>query len=248
MVEDLPFDAENCCLHAVAAAGMVLAHKPALVMLGRSVMIKPDDVAPVIAAARKVGAKTIFDASHVAGLIAGGQYPDPLALGVDILTSSTYKTLPGRPHALVMGRDANDARRLADVLETRLLANYDAGKLPSLLVTLQDARVDIASYAQRVVRYTQQLAELLRREGLAVLSAREGEIGTHQILVPLHASISGPAMISAMAAQNILVGACPDPTRPGCEALRIGTQFIAARKETDLAAVAHRFAAVFSVR
>lgn len=248
VVEDLPFDAENCRLDASAAADMVLSRKPALVMLGRSVMIKPDDVAPVAAAARKVGAKTIFDASHVAGLIAGGEYPDPLALGADILTSSTYKTLPGRPHALVMGRDPNDARRLADVLETKLLANYDAGKLPSLLVTLQEAEADMAAYAQRVVQNTRQLAERLRREGLPVLSAREGEAGTHQLLVPLDPSVSGPAMIVAMAARNILVGACPDPTRPGHTALRIGTQFISAQKETDLAAVARRFAAVFSAR
>jgi glycine hydroxymethyltransferase len=246
VVEDLPFDAENCCLDAFAAADMVLARKPVLIMLGRSVMIKPDDVAPVIAAARKVGAKTIFDASHVAGLIAGGQYPDPLALGVDILTSSTYKTLPGRPHALVMGRDPNDARRLADVLETKLLANYDAGKLPSLLVTLREARTDIASYAQRVVQKTHRLAELLRREGFAVLSAREGEIGTHQILVPLDAPVSGAAVISAMVTRNILVGTSPDPTRPGREALRIGTQFLVAQKQDDLADVVRRFADVLS--
>ncbi|MCT7664132.1 glycine hydroxymethyltransferase [Shinella kummerowiae] len=245
VVEDLPFDAENCCLDAFAAAEMVLSRKPTLVMLGRSVMIKPDDVAPVAAAARKVGAKTIFDASHVAGLIAGRHYPNPLALGADILTSSTYKTLLGRPHALVLGRDPKDARRLADVLETKLLANYDAGKLPSLLLTLQEAKTDIASYAQHVVQNTKRLAALLRQEGLAVLSARDDEIGTHQLLVPLDASVSGPAKISAMATRNILVGTCPDPTRAGREALRIGTQFITAGTEPDLAAVARRFADVF---
>ena len=247
VVEDLPFDAKNCCLDASAAADMVLACRPTLVMLGRSVMIKPDDVVPVVAAARKAGAKTIFDASHVAGLIAGGQYPDPLALGVDILTSSTYKTLPGRPHALVMGRDPNDACRLVDVLEAKLLANYDAGKLSSLLVTLLEAKTDIASYAQRVVRKTQELAELLTREGLTVLSAREGEIGTHQILVPLDASVSGAAVISAMAARNILVGTSPDPTRSGREALRIGTQFLVAQKQGELGDVARRFADALSV-
>lgn len=228
-VEDLPFDMENCCLDALQAADMVLSRKPALVMLGRSVMIKADGLSPVIEAARHVGAKTVFDASHVAGLIAGGQYPNPLALDVDILTTSTYKTLAGRPHALVMGRDRADAARLAAVAETGLLANSDAGKLPSLLVTLREAHSEIAAYARRVVENARHLATLLRREGLPVIAAREAETGTHQILVPLGTGVSGPEIVATMAARNILVGACPDPTRPGCSALRIGTQFITTR-------------------
>lgn len=225
-VEDLPFDTANCCLDASAAAGMVLSRRPALVMLGRSVVIKPDDIAPVIAAAREIGAKTIFDASHVAGLIAGGQYPNPLALGVDILTSSTYKTLPGRPHALVMGRDPQDARRLADVLERRLLANYDAGKLASLLVTLREARDDIASYARQVVQNARTLKRLLADEGLSILAAREDEPGTHQILLPLPPGLSGRSVVTALERHAILLGTCPNPVLSGGEALRIGVQFI----------------------
>lgn len=37
-------------------------------------MIKPDELAPVVSAAKDVGAKTVFDASHVSGLIAGGAF------------------------------------------------------------------------------------------------------------------------------------------------------------------------------
>lgn len=250
VVEDLPFDTESCCLDGLAAARMILTRRPALVMLGRSVMIKADAVSPVVDAARRVGAKTIFDASHVAGLITGRQYPNPLALGIDILTTSTYKTLAGRPHALVVGRNPEDAGRLAAIAEGGLLANNDAGKLPALLVTLREAQGGIASYARQVVENARLLATMLQREGLPVLAAREDEIGTHQILVPLDAAISGPEMMAAMAARNILVGLCPDPSRPGCHALRIGTQFITTRmpEAVTLEMIARLFAEVFRAR
>ncbi|WP_246812909.1 glycine hydroxymethyltransferase [Ensifer sp. ENS07] len=226
-VEDLPFDTKRCRLDAAAAANMIRFRKPALIMLGRSVMIKPDDVSPVVEAARSVGAKTIFDASHVAGLIAGGQYPNPLSFGVDVLTFSTYKTLPGRPHALTVGRDVADAWRLAEIIEGKLLANYDAGKLPSLLVTLREVREDGLRYARHIVETARVLKRALVREGVEVLAAGDAELGTHQILIPLAAQIADGDVMAALEKHSILAGICSDPSMPERRALRIGTQFVA---------------------
>jgi glycine hydroxymethyltransferase len=227
-VEDLPFDTRRCCLDAQRAADLVRARRPALVMLGRSVMIRPDDIGPVVEAAKAVGAKTIFDASHVAGLIAGGTFPNPLSLGVDVMTSSTYKTLPGRPHSLVAGRHPADGERLAAVIEGALSANYDAGKLPSMLVTLREAQSQGRVYAERICQNTQALARSLRRLGVEVIAPVEGEVFTHQLLIPMGPELSAPQAIAALERQGILVGTCADPTTPGGYALRVGTQYLTA--------------------
>jgi glycine hydroxymethyltransferase len=226
VVEDLPFDRRNCQLEAARAAEMITRTRPRLVVLGRSIMIKADDIAPVVSAARAVGAKTLFDASHVLGLIAGGTYPNPFDAGVDLISSSTYKTLPGRPQGLVLGRDPEDAIALREVLDTRMLANYDAGRLPSLAVTLTEAQAGGREYAERIVGNSAALHRALVDAGLPVIGANDGEVHTHQLLLPLSLDADPRAVMHALQAQGILIGTCVDPSRAGHQALRLGTQFI----------------------
>jgi glycine hydroxymethyltransferase len=229
VVEDLPFNTQDCCLDAEAAADLVRERRPTLIMLGRSVMIKPDDIEPVVNAAREVGARTIFDASHVSGLIAGGAYPNPLEIGVDIITSSTYKTLPGRPHSLIAGRKPADGEHLAKFIDGKLLANYDAGKLPAFLVTLRDASKHGRTYAASICANSKALAVALEAHGIKVIAPKDSETFTHQILIPMDATKSPSQAMALLEKHGVLVGTCADPTTAGAYALRIGTQFITAQ-------------------
>ena len=222
--DELPFDAANLCLDAEAAARMVEQRRPRLVMLGRSVMVRPDDIAPVVAAARAVGATTVFDASHVAGLIAGGTYPNPLDAGVDVLVTSTYKTIPGLPHGLILGRNAAGGEKLARLLDDRFLANNNSAMLPPLLLVLQEMTLTGADYAGRVAANTQALAIACRARGLPVIAPNAGF--THQMLIPIDSSVSARDLINALEQHGVTVGSCPDITHPGRYALRVGTQFI----------------------
>jgi len=242
-VEDLPFDTRHCVLDTTRAADLVRERRPTLVMLGRSVIIKPDDIEPVVEAAKEVGAKTIFDASHVSGLIAGGTFPNPLSLGVDVITSSTYKTLPGRPHSLIAGRHPADGERLARLIDGALLANYDAGKLPAFLHTLREVQANGKSYAQRVCANSESLAYALRQRGVVVVAPEAGQVFTHQILIPMTADMAAPLAMTALEQKGILVGTCADPTSPGNFALRVGTQYITAQgQDSDIVAIALRLA------
>ncbi|WP_413733571.1 glycine hydroxymethyltransferase [Sodalis sp. RH21] len=245
-VEELPYDEHHLCLDPAAAAEMILRRKPRLVMLGRSVMLKADDITPVINSARRVGAKTIFDASHVLGLIAGGMFPNPLSLGVDIMTSSTYKTLPGRPHSIIAGGNLADRALLASVIENRMIANGDAGCLPSLLVTLEQAKQNGANYARRICRNTAAMAAALRTAGIGVMAALPHETATHQLLIPMSPELSAKQTLAALEQQGILVGTCADPAAAGHFALRVGTQFMTTLglDETGFARIAQRLAAL----
>ena len=222
--EELPFDTANLCLDASAAARMVEQRRPRLVMLGRSVMVRPDDIAPVVEAARAIGATTVFDASHVAGLIAGGTYPNPLDAGVDVMVTSTYKTIPGLPHGLILGRHAQDGEKLARLLDDRFLANNNSAMLPPLLRVLQEMTATGADYARRVAANTQALAAACRMRGLPVIAPEFAF--THQMLIPIGPAVNARNLINALEPHGVTVGTCPDLTRPGRTALRVGTQFI----------------------
>jgi glycine hydroxymethyltransferase len=247
-VKDLPFDMERCRLDSDAAAALIRKASPAMVMLGRSVMIKPDELQGVVEAARHVGAKTVFDASHVSGLIAGGTFPNPLALGVDVMTSSTYKTIAGRPHSIIAGNRAEDGARLADLIDRKLLANYDAGRLPSFLVTLRETRGGAKAYAAKVCHSSEVLAGALRQRSVEVLAPSEGEQFTHQILVPLAAHLDPSQVMKELEKVGILVGTCKNPLKRGHHALRVGTQFITAQgcEDAYLGMVAEKVALVLN--
>jgi len=249
VVDDLPYDRRRCQLDSARAVELIEQTRPRLVILGRSIMLKADDIGTVVQAARAVGAKTLFDASHVLGLIAGGVYPNPFDAGVDLISSSTYKTLPGRPQGLVLGRLPEDAQPLRDLLDTRMLANYDAGRLPSLLVTLTEALANGADYAARIVNNSAALHRLLVQAGLPILGANSGEVHTHQLLLPLSAAVDSRTVMQTLQEHGVLIGTCVDPSIAGHQALRLGTQFITRQgmNAEHMAAVAQLLAQLLQV-
>lgn len=223
---ELAYDTSRFQLDAEAAARQVRELRPKLVLLGRSIMLTADTLEPVIEAAREVGALSIFDASHVSGLIAGGVYPNPLDAGVDLMTSSTYKTLPGRPQSLILGRDEQAGAKLAQLLDTRMLANIDPARLASLLVTLRQAGERGADYSARILANSAALAEAWRARGLPIIAPAAGETFTHQLLLPLDADCDARMAMTFLERHGVLIGTCVDPTTAGHSALRLGTQFI----------------------
>ncbi len=75
--------------------GEVDRARPRLIVVGSSLPLLPYDVSGLKQVGATCGARLVYDAAHVAGIIAGGRFQDPLGDGADILTLSTYKTLNG---------------------------------------------------------------------------------------------------------------------------------------------------------
>jgi len=76
-----------------------------------------------------------------------------------------------------------------------------------------------------VVANTAALAGACRRRGLPVIAPEAGH--THQMLIPIAAEAAPRALVVALAERGVIIGLCPDITRPGGTALRVGTQFVA---------------------
>src|SRR5206468_7737240 len=77
------------------AANRIIAGKPKLVLLGGSFIVFPHNLRALRKACDEVGALLAYDGSHVLGLIAGGQFQDPLREGADVLFGSTHKSFFG---------------------------------------------------------------------------------------------------------------------------------------------------------
>jgi glycine hydroxymethyltransferase len=200
--------------------------RPKLITIGGSLNLFPHPVRELRAVADEVGAKLLFDGAHLAGLIAGHAWLNPLEEGAHLLTMSTYKSLGGPPSGLVLTNDAGIAQRLDAIAFPGLTANFDAAKAASLAVALLDWKVHGRDYAAAMVEVARALAAALAEEGLPVFAAERGATRSHQFAVEAARFGGGQAMAKRLRRGNILasgIGLPLPPVEGDMNGLRLGT-------------------------
>ena len=209
-----------------------LAHevRPRLITLGASLNLYPHPVSAVREIADEVGAKVLFDAAHVCGLVAGGAWPNPLHEGAHLMTMSTYKSLGGPPSGLIVTDDAELAQRLDAVAYPGLTANSDAGKAAALAVTMVDWQVAGAAYAARMVETAAALADGLARRDVPLYSGAHGPTRSHQLAVLAEAYGGGQRASRRLRTAHLLacgIGLPLAPVPGDTNGLRLGTPEVA---------------------
>jgi glycine hydroxymethyltransferase len=190
---------------------------PKLAMFGGSLFLFPHPVRELADVIHNTGAKVAYDAAHVAGLIAGGRFQDPLREGADAVPLSTHKTLFGPQKATFPSNTSNHH-----------LHNM-AGKAIAFAETLQFGK----EYAGQVIENAKTLGQALHERGLAVLAEHKGFTESHQVAVDITKYALGGDMERALESANIIVNRQLLPgdiqagrhyTNPG--GIRIGTSEI----------------------
>ncbi|MEU8380614.1 glycine hydroxymethyltransferase [Streptosporangium sp. NPDC048865] len=231
-VAELPYDAGRLDIDHVALPAFLREHRPALVVVGASLMLFPYDVARVRAACDEVGALLVYDASHVAGLIAGGRFQRPLDEGAHLVTMSTYTSFGGPPGAAVVTRDEDLARQVAAAAYPGLTANYDASRLAPLALAAAEHAAGGSGYADRCVANASALASALHGEGLTVAAADRGWTASHHVAVDAGAFGGGEEAARLLAEGGVYLSGVHLPGQaPGepARGLRIGTQEVTRR-------------------
>ncbi len=199
--------------------------KPKLITAGGSLNLFAHPVAAMREVADEVGAKLLFDAAHLSGMVAGRTWANPLAQGAHVMTMSTYKSLGGPPGGLVVGNDAAIAERIDAIAYPGLTANFDAGKVAALAVTLADWKKHGAAYAHAMCDTARALAQALQREGLPVYAMARGATTSHQFAVEAARWGGGQAAARRMARAGLLacgIGLPIAPVEGDINGLRLG--------------------------
>ena len=102
---------ENEVLDYAEVERLALEHKPKIIVAGASAYALQIDWAKFREIADKVGAYLFVDMAHYAGLIAGGEYPNPVPFA-DFVTTTTHKTLRGPRGGVIMCRDNTHEKAL----------------------------------------------------------------------------------------------------------------------------------------
>ena len=154
---------------------------PKMIIAGATAYPRRIDPEPLRSIADDVGALLVFDAAHIAGLIAGGVHPDPVPYA-DIVTFTTHKTLRGPRGGCILAREEHAA-----AIDKAIFPGLQGGPLEHVIaakaVAFREAAMpEFRDYAAAIVTNASALAEALTQEGFRLVS---GGTENHLMLVDL---------------------------------------------------------------
>lgn len=145
----------------------------------------------------------VFDASHTLGLIAGGQFQNPLLEGADILQANTHQTFFGPQKGIVLGRSRTLMESIGYALSSGMVGSQHTAPTLSLFIALHEIWCEGREYAARVVDNARFLAEQLLARGVPVLAASRGFTANHMFFVDTSSVGTGPVVLDRLVRGNI---------------------------------------------
>lgn len=241
---------ENEVLDYAEVERLALEHKPKMIVAGASAYALQIDWAKFREIADKVGAYLFVDMAHYAGLIAGGEYPNPVPF-CDFVTTTTHKTLRGPRGGVILCRDNTHEKALNSSIFPSLQGGPLMHVIAAKAVAFKEAlQPEFKQYAKQVKINAAAMAEELVKRGLRIVS---GRTESHVFLVDLQPmKITGKAAEAALGKAHITVNknAIPnDLEKPFVTSgIRIGSAAMTTRgfNEADARVLANLVADVLS--
>src|SRR5579885_2531237 len=202
--------------------------RPKLVALGASMTLFPFPIQAMQEIVAEWGGSVFFDGAHQLGLVAGGQFQDPLREGAAVLTGSAGKTFSGPQSGIIIWNDPHLTEPLTHAIFPVLAATHQVSRVAALAVSAAEMIAYGRVYMAQIVRNAQALGAALAHRGIPILGAHKGYTMTHQVIANVREFGGGLEVAQRLARANIITnknlipGDQPaDWDRPG--GLRIGT-------------------------
>ena len=215
---------------------LALQHRPRMIVAGTTSYPRRIDPAPFRAIAEEVGAYFLYDAAHLAGLIAGGAYPNPVP-HADVVTFTTHKTLRGPRGGCILSKAEHAA-----AIDKAVFPGWQGGPLEHVIagkaVAFREAATDaFRSYAHQVVSNASALANALARNGFRLVS---GGTDCHLMVVdlrPFDADLTGKEAQAVLDLAGITLNKNTIPDDPRSpfvtSGVRIGTPSVTTQGMTE---------------
>jgi len=228
------------------SATIIEATRPGIVTFGGSLFQFPHPVKELAEVAKEAGAYIVYDAAHVLGLIAGGQFQDPFKEGADFITASTHKTFPGPQGGVILANSGDERmekaiKRVQNAVFPLTTSNTHLGRLPALGLVALEMKLYGAELAKQTIKNAQVAGEYLFEKGLKVLGEKKGFTRSHQIAVDVQDYGGGRKVAENLEEANIIVNKNLLPyddqhNRENPSGIRIGFQDVTRRgfKESDI--------------
>lgn len=204
----------------------IIKHRPDWIFLGSSRVLFAEPLRELQTAVQSVGARILYDAAHTLGLIAGGQFKDPMTDSVTVLTGSAQKTLGGPVGGLVLSNAPEIGRAIASATDV-LLSNYSNYRLGALAVTLAETLQFGEAFAKEMIANARALGDALSSDGVKVVRGDRGFTHSHMILLDMKTEVAAKEAMSALELAGIAsTRLALSSNFPAMTALRLGTPVV----------------------
>lgn len=220
--------------------------RPKIVLAGFSAYPRELDYAKFVDIAREVGAVSVMDIAHIAGLIAGKAAKNPFDFGFDLMTTTTHKTLRGPRGGMILVRESEE---IAKKIDKAVFPGFQGGphmhQIAAKAVAFGEAlRPSFVKYAKQIIANTHAMEKVFKKQGARMLT---GGSDNHLILLDVWKSfgISGGEAESLLDRAGITLNknAIADDTRKPMDpsGIRFGTPAMTTRglREVEATQVAN---------
>ena len=178
---------------------VALREKPKMILAGFSAYSRELDYAKFVEIAKEVGAYTVADMAHIAGLIAAGVAKNPFDVGFDVITTTTHKTLRGPRGGMILVRENED---LVKKINKAVFPGMQGGPhmhiIAAKAVAFGEALTPaFKSYAMQILKNAKVMEEVFKSEGIRLLG---GGTDNHLLLADVYGSLG----ITGQEAETVL--------------------------------------------
>jgi glycine hydroxymethyltransferase len=183
-------------------AKMAKEHRPKILLSGASAYSRTIDFTKLAEIAKSVGAYSMADIAHIAGLVVAGEHIDPVPT-TDFVTGTTHKTLRGPRGGFILAK-----AKYADAVDRGVFPGMQGGPLEHVIagkaVSFQEAMdPGFKAYAKQIVTNSKTLCSELQRRGYRIVS---GGTDNHLFLMDLTATeMTGAEAAEALHDVNVTV-------------------------------------------
>jgi glycine hydroxymethyltransferase len=250
-IVDIPFDTDELVVDLDLFRKVAPLVRPRLVALGASMTLFPFPLQAISDIVAEWSGRVFFDGAHQLGLIAGGQFQDPLCEGAAVMTGSAGKTFSGPQSGVIVWNDQTLTVPITDAIFPILAATHQVNRVAALAVSAAEMIAFGRTYMAQIVRNAQALGAALSRRGITMLGAHKGYTTTHQVIADVRQFGGGLEVAQQLARANIITNKNLIPSdkpqdwnHPG--GLRIGTTEITrlGMKEREMETIADFMARV----
>jgi glycine hydroxymethyltransferase len=203
-IVDVPFDPLELEVDLDLFRKMAPLVRPRLVALGVSMTLFPFPLRAMGEILAEWGGRIFFDGAHQLGLIAAGQFQDPLREGAAVLTGSAGKTFSGPQSGVIVWDDPQLTVPITHAIFPVLAATHQVNRVAALAVSAAEMLAFGQVYMGQIVRNAQALGAALERRGIPVLGAHKGYTRTQQVIADVRRFGGGFEVAQRLARANII--------------------------------------------
>ncbi|MDA3862453.1 MAG: serine hydroxymethyltransferase [Deltaproteobacteria bacterium] len=191
---------ESDLIDMEAVRKQALEFKPDILVCGYTAYPRTVDFKGFSEIAAEVGAITLADISHIAGLVAAGAHPSP-APYIDVVTFTTHKTLRGPRGAIILSKNEEHAKLIDKAVFPGLQGGPHFNTIAAIGVALEEAKTDkYKNYCQQIVKNAQAMSNEFNNKGYHVTS---GGTDNHLLLIDVRKSSKLPGKRVARSLEKV---------------------------------------------